>query len=321
MIRHTTTLCRVITMLLIFTFVSLNLFLAAVEVFAEQESRDLSSQHVTPSNMVLIPAGVFEMGSPNAKGSADEYPQHSVSLDAFFLDTYEVTNRQFRKFVKLHRYKTTAEKQGKAWAYVEGNRWTEVPGAWWRKPEGQDSVFASRRGSHPVVTVSWLDAKQYCESVGKRLPTEAEWEYAARAGSTKNVWWGTPQSASHGVGNVADTTHKHEFPDRPWPILESYDDQYVRTAPVGKFPPNAWGLYDMIGNAWEWVSDWYAEGYYAQSSERNPQGPSSGHFKVLRGGSWSTSPEFLGTGVRIFNHPTSRNAAHGIRCAKDAERQ
>ncbi|GJL51811.1 formylglycine-generating enzyme family protein [Candidatus Nitrospira salsa] len=279
----------------------------------------ISTQDGTSTGMVLVPAGMFEMGSPNARGSADEYPQHTVSLDAFYLDIYEVTNRQFRKFVKTNAYTTTAENQGKAWVYVDEERWTEVPGAWWRKPEGAESVFASRRGSHPVVTVSWIDAKRYCEGNGKRLPTEAEWEYAARAGLTKNVWWGKPQSGFQGAGNVADTTHKSEFPKRPWPILEQYDDHYVRTAPVGSFEPNAWGLYDMIGNAWEWVADWYAEGYYAQSPEKNPQGPPKGHFKVLRGGSWATSPEFLGTGVRIFNLPSTRNAAHGVRCAKDVE--
>ena len=272
-----------------------------------------------PHGMVSIPAGMFEMGSSDKHGSADEYPRHTVSLDAFFLDMYEVTNRQFRKFVKATGYKTTAEIQGKAWAYVEDEQWTEVPGAWWRKPEGRASIFASRRGSHPVVALSWEDAKSYCEWVGKRLPTEAEWEYAARAGTATNAWWGGKLSGSREVGNVADQTHKREFSERPWPILEQYDDHYVRTAPVGTFEPNGWGLYDMIGNASEWVADWYGNNYYAQSSRKNPQGPSTGHFKVLRGGSWATSPEYLGTGVRIYNAPRTSNAAHGVRCAKDAE--
>lgn len=290
------------------------------ETWADDSGRSTSAPHSTPHGMVAIPAGVFEMGSTDKHGSADEYPQHTVSLDAFYLDTYEVTNRQFRKFIKSRQYKTIAEIEGKAWAYVEDEQWTEVSGAWWRKPEGQDSVFASRRGSHPVVSLSWKDAKTYCEWVGKRLPTEAEWEYAARANSAVNMWWGNNQSGSRAVGNVADQTHKREFSNRPWPILEQYDDHHVRTAPVGTFTPNTWGLYDMIGNVSEWVADWYASDYYVQSPRKNPKGPLSGHFKVLRGGSWSTPPTYLGTGVRIYNAPTTSNAAHGVRCAKNAEK-
>ena len=210
------------------SLVLLIFFVVNVEGWADDSDRAMSASRTIPHGMVSIPAGLFEMGSTDKHGSADEYPQHTVSLDAFYLDTYEVTNRQFRKFVKASGYKTTAETQGKAWAYVEDTQWTEVLGARWRKPEGQESVFASRRGSHPVVTLSWEDAKTYCEGVGKRLPTEAEWEYAARAGSATNAWWGNRNSGSREVGNVADQTHKREFPDRPWPILEQYDDHYIR---------------------------------------------------------------------------------------------
>ncbi len=295
--------------------VLMGLLSSGVDTWANDSDRVASG----PQGMVFIPAGLFEMGSSDRQGSADEYPQHTVSLNAFYLDKYEVTNRQFRKFIKLTRYKTTAEIQRKAWAYVEGAQWTEIPGAWWRKPEGQDSVFSSKRGSHPVVMLSWNDARLYCESMGKRLPTEAEWEYAARAGSATNSWWGGKDTASRNVGNVADQTHKGAFPDRPWPVLKNYNDDYVRTSPVGTFEPNAWGLYDMIGNVSEWVSDWYAGGYYSTSPRKNPRGPLDGHFKVLRGGSWSTQPTYLGTGVRIYNAPTTSNAAHGVRCAKDVQ--
>mgnify|MGYP000221087921 CR=1 FL=1 len=312
--------CREAVMLVMLMFLVLHFFAIPREVFAEQMDWLRLTQHVAPTNMAIIPAGVFEMGSSDKQGSADEYPSHTVSLNAFYLDTHEVTNRQFRKFVKSSAYKTGAEIQGKAWAYVEDQRWTEVAGAWWRRPEGQVSVWASRRGSHPVVMLTWDDAKAYCEGIGKRLPTEAEWEYAARAGSATNVWLGKAQSGSREVGNVADQTHKQKFSDRPWPILDNYDDHYVRTAPVGTFAPNAWGLYDMIGNVSEWVADWYASDYYAKSPRKNPQGPSTGHFKVLRGGAWSTSPSYLGTGVRIYNAPTTANAGHGVRCAKDVVR-
>ena len=128
----------------------------------------LSEEHETQSDMVLLPAGVFEMGTANPQSGADERPRHMVSLNAFYLDKYEVTNREFRKFVTRHKFKTSAEKLGKAWVYVEDEQWTEEAGAWWKKPEGRQSVFATRRGSHPVVMISWDDAKAYCEGVGKR---------------------------------------------------------------------------------------------------------------------------------------------------------
>ena len=209
-------------------------FFVPVDALAERADLATLTQQAVPKDMVLIPAGLFEMGSANPLAGADEHPRHTVSLSAFYLDKYEVTNRRFRKFVKAKEYETTAEKTKKVWVYIEDEQWTEVSGAWWRKPEGKESVFVSRRGSHPVVTVSWEDAKAYCEGVGKRLPTEAEWEYAARAGSATNAWWGDKHSGSREIGNVADKTHKREFPGRPWPILEHYDDNLCPNGPCGR---------------------------------------------------------------------------------------
>ena len=252
-----------------------------------------------PSGMVLIPAGTFQMGSPDGEGDTDEQPQHAVTLDAFYLDTHEVTNRQFQQFVQANSYKTTAEKDGKAWGYSQGG-WKEISGASWQKPEGEQSVFASGRESHPVVSISWEDANAYCMGAGKRLPTEAEWEYAARSGGTEEVWAGTSveeQLTEYAVYSANSGN---------------------RTTSVGGKKPNGLGLYDMSGNVWEWVADWYAEDYYRNSPTKNPQGPSSGEKKALRGGSWINYPSNLRSALRLGYDPSTRAAYFGVRCAQDA---
>jgi formylglycine-generating enzyme required for sulfatase activity len=266
------------------------------------------------AKMLLIPAGDFMMGS--TKGEADEKPVHRVSLDAFYLDKYEVTNKLFQKFARETGYETAAEKEGKAWAYVQDDTWTEVSGANWRKPEGGETVFVSNREEHPVVSVSWYDAEAYCRWAGKRLPTEAEFEYANRGGTQATYWWGNGNPGSRRVANIADMTNKQRFPGRPWPIMEGYDDGYGRTAPVGSFEPNPFGLYDTTGNALEWTADWYGKEYYERSPSRNPTGPSSGEYRVLRGGSWSSRPPYVRSAFRGFNAPAGRDDVDGFRCAK-----
>lgn len=256
------------------------------------------------------------MGS--TEGDADEKPVHRVALDAFYLDKYEVTNKLFQKFARETGYETTAEKEGKAWAYVQDDKWTEVSGANWRKPEGGETVFVSNRDEHPVVSVSWYDAEAYCRWAGKRLPTEAEFEYANRGGTQTTYWWGDGNPGSRRVANIADRTTKQRFPGRPWPIMEGYDDGYARTAPVGSFEPNPFGLYDTTGNVWEWTADWYGKDYYERSPQRNPTGPSSSESRVLRGGSWFSVPSFVRSAYRSWVRPSSRYADHGFRCAQDA---
>lgn len=268
------------------------------------------------ARMVLIPAGEFRMGSYD--GDAEEKPAHQVSLDVFYMDKYEVTNKLFDAFVRAMGYRTTAEREGKAWAYLRDEKWTEESGADWRKPEGATSVFASNREGHPVVSVSWEDADAYCRWTDKRLPTEAEFEYALRAGTQTKYWWGDGSPGSRRVANIADETNKREFPGRPWPIMEGYTDGYARTAPVGSFEANAFGLYDMTGNAAEWTADWYGEKYYEVSPVRNPKGPSSGQYRVLRGGSWFNGPRTVRSALRTRNTPAYRHAPLGFRCAQDA---
>ncbi len=253
-----------------------------------------------PTGMALIPAGTFQMGSPDGEGSSDEHPQHAVTLDAFYLDTHEVTNRQFQQFVQTNSYKTTAEKEGKAWGYISQDGWKEISGASWRQPEGDRSVFTSGRETHPVVSISWEDAKAYCEGGGKRLPTEAEWEYAARSGGKDEVWAGTSlerQLTEYAVYSANSGN---------------------RTASVGGKKPNGLGLYDMSGNVWEWVADWYAKDYYQASPQKNPKGPSSGAKKALRGGSWFHPPSLLRSANRSWFNPAYRDAFYGVRCAQDA---
>jgi formylglycine-generating enzyme required for sulfatase activity len=266
------------------------------------------------AKMLLIPAGEFMMGS--TEGDPDEKPVHRVSLDAFYLDKYEVTNKLFQKFTRETGYETTAEKEGKAWAYVQDDKWTEVSGANWRKPEGGETVFVSNRDEHPVVSVSWYDAEAYCRWAGKRLPTEAEFEYANRGGTQTTYWWGDGNPGSRRVANIADKTNKRQFPGRPWAIMNSYDDGYARTAPVGSFDPNPFGLHDTTGNVWEWTADWYGKDYYERSPSRNPTGPSSGQFRVLRGESWSYYPLGVRSANRIVITPTKRSINLGFRCAK-----
>ena len=280
------------------------------------QDREITGKDGAP--MVLIPAGEFQMGSPDGEGDKDEHPRHSVALSAFYLDRYEVPNRFFQQFAQQTSYRTTAEQEGKAWALTAAGKPEEVSGAHWRKPEGGETVFDSNREEHPAVSVSWEDAQAYCRWAGKRLPTEAEFEYATRAGTETKYWWGNGNPGSRRVANIGDESAKRQYSD--WTIMTGYDDGYVRTAPVGSFKANPFGLHDMTGNVWEWTADWYEEHFYAKSPQRNPTGPSSGTDKVLRGGSWYYAPGDVRSASRLRVTPTFRNASLGFRCARDSSK-
>jgi sulfatase modifying factor 1 len=206
--------------------------LATANEMPKQADREIIGKD--GAKMFLIPAGDFMMGG--AEGCADEEPVHQVSLDAFYLDKYEVTNKLFQKFVRETSYETTAEREGRAAGVTSGGEWEVIPGPNWRKPEGGKTVFESNREEHPVVSVSWYDVDAYCRWADKRLPTEAEFEYASRAGTRTIDWWGDGNLGSQRAANIADEFAKRQFPDLP--IMAGYDDGYERSAPVGSFDPN-----------------------------------------------------------------------------------
>ncbi|MGB0909893.1 MAG: SUMF1/EgtB/PvdO family nonheme iron enzyme, partial [Nitrospirales bacterium] len=269
-----------------------------------------SSRQAAPESMVLIQKGEFWMGSAPEEvcewdsifkvefclpvRNADYAPRHRVALPAFYLDRYEVTNKEFHEFVKAKGYDTTVGRKGSASAlmkttgFFSGVTWEidAVEQATWEQPEGGRSPSSTELPSHPVVQVSWFDADAYCQWASKRLPTEAEWEYAARAGTETDHWWGSDAPNMRRVGNVSDVYAKTAYGLEP--IFVNYDDGYERTAPVGSYDANLWGIHDMTGNVWEWTADWYDRHYYHENISQNPPGPSSGTDKVKRGGSWHT---------------------------------
>ena len=267
--------------------------------------------------LVLIPAGKFQMGSKfsapeTAKrygGETDyyenEHPRHKATVTKpFYMGVYEVTRGQFEGFVSATSYKTEAEKEGRAYAR-DGKSWDAANGTSWRQPGFEQT------DSHPVVCVSWNDAGGFCRwLVGKtvRLPTEAEWEYACRAGTMTAYQWGDDPDDGKGWCNGTDQAFKAKSPG--WPVF-NWSDGYVYTSPVGSFKANAFGLYDMHGNVWEWSQDWY--GPYANANVRDPQGPASGKFRVLRGGSWCLNPAGCRSASRFRSASGNRYSRGGFR--------
>lgn len=224
-------------------------------------------------SMLQMPAGTFLMGS-NAGGD-DERPERVVNMPAYQIDRYEVTVGEFREFVKATNYRTSAELAGKPF------------GETWRV----DNIGS--RFDHPVRYVSWWDADKYCRWLGKRLPTEAEWEYAARGNDGRTYPWGNDFDPAR-VAPPGDTTPVGFYLNNRSPI----------------------GAYDMAGNVWEWVNDWYRPDYYAQNENDNPQGPPQADQRVIRGGSFTNAPEDLRVTRRIKDDPGSSHRDVGFRCAK-----
>jgi serine/threonine-protein kinase len=274
---------------------------AAPEAFVAGDTRTRETDGMT---MVYVPAGEFEMGS--TEGDDGEEPVHMVALDAFWLDQTEVSVAQFRQFVAATDHETMAEERGGSWAYT-GNGWEEVEGADWAHPRGSAS---QAEDDHPVVHVSWHDADAYCAWAGGRLPTEAEWEYAARGSESLIYPWGNEFDCSR--GNFDDETFLDDY------VVPGGAgcDGYNRTAPVGSFPEGAsWvDAYDLSGNVWEWVADWYGEDYYDQSPRENPTGPISGDYRVLRGGSWYNSVRLVRGANRNRGEPPYTRSSYGFRC-------
>jgi formylglycine-generating enzyme required for sulfatase activity len=252
------------------------------------------------------------MGSPEGIGNLDEHPQHTVFLDAFWIDRTAVTNAMFQTFVRAANYITYAEKGGFGWVLNFSNRnWERVNGANWQYPSGPSSSLEGLE-DHPVVQVSWNDAKAYCEWTESRLPSEAEWEKAARGPDGRTYPWGDQQPAGD-LANFADINLKVSWADK------TINDGYQFTAPVDSFPKGAslYGALNMAGNVWQWVADWYDENYYASSPSINPLGPSSGLYRVDRGGSWNF--EAIPSARRGALNPDDRRYNIGFRCARPAD--
>jgi formylglycine-generating enzyme required for sulfatase activity len=268
----------------------------------------------------LIPAGEFQMGSPDTeKGAADdERPRHRVRITRpFYMGATEVTRGQFRQFIEASHYQTESEKdgQGSGWDERQEN-FVRSPNFTWRRPG-----FA-QTDEHPVVLVSWNDAVAFCEWLSRaedkpyRLPTEAEWEYACRAGTTTRYSSGDDPESLAAVGNVADGAARAKFP--PWRATIGATDGFVFTAPVGRLLPNAFGLYDMHGNVWEWCQDGYDPLYYQRAPVKDPPGPPQASARVFRGGGWVDHPGFFRSAEREGHPPGFRIAHAGFRVALTA---
>lgn len=312
----------------------------------------------TTEGMVYIPGGTFLMGGDNSQASADEYPKHSVKVHAFLMDVTEVTNAQFAAFIKATGYVTTAEK-APDWEALKGSlppgtpkphdsllvaaslvftpsngpvdlknyaswwRWQKE--ANWRQPEGPGSNLKGRE-HHPVVHVSWDDAQAYCKWAGKRLPTEAEWEWAARGGLQDNIYpWGNEHVSA---GSAKTNSWEGDFPYR-----NLQKDGYFKAAPVKSYRPNGYGLHDMAGNVWEWCSDWYHADYYKtlqNGTADNPQGADKSfdpeepfiQKRALRGGSFLCNDSYC-SGYRVSRRmkssPDTGLEHTGFRCVKDVK--
>ena len=293
------------------------------------------------TGMVLIPAGQFQMGSDDF---VDSKPIHTVSINSFWMDEHEVTNVQFAEFVKATGYITVAERKLNPADFpgvpqdklVPGSAvftppagsvslsdplqwWQYVPGANWRYPLG--TTAAKAKDNEPVVQICYEDAAAYATWAGKRLPTEAEWEYAARAGRNNSTYyWGNELKPG---GKWAANIFQGNFPDK-----NTHEDGFSGVAPVKSYGPNALGLYDMEGNVWEWCSDLYRPDYYQQSPVNNPKGPSVSYDPdepglvkhVQRGGSFLCSDQYCiryKAGSRGKGETSSASNNLGFRCVKD----
>ncbi len=320
----------------------------------EGEVRFTSATPPTPNplGMVWIRGGASIMGD---ELRPDEGPVHEIALDGFWMDEHEVTNAQFEEFVKATNYVTVAERTPTAEDFPESMRafikpdqlkagaivftapatpppnldnflqwWNYIHGANWRHPQGPESSLKDRL-NHPVVSVSWEDAVAYAKWAGKRLPTEAEWEYAARGGVGPKVRRTFMWEGNGDLRTKLANTFTGSFP------MIDKASGFHGTAPVKSYPPNEFGLYDMAGNVWEHVNDWYQPDYFQFSPRLNPLGPAKGFDpnepdlpkRVIKGGSWLCSPIYCTgyrPGARMHSDPATGADHTGFRCVKSPER-
>ena len=243
-------------------------------LFTLQQTRTTERMDPYSKGMVFIPGGTFTMGK---RGGDDHSPAHEIKLDAFYIDRHEVTNTQYEDFCR-----ETGRRLPEYWNMAAFHSGPDFP-------------------DHPVVGISWVDAAAYAEWAGKRLPTEAEWEYAARGGL---------EAKDYPLGNQIDTTL----------VNYAFEGRHRGTCPVGSYPPNGYGLFDMAGNVSEWVADFYDAGYYQNSPSKNPKGPKKGKFRVFRGGGWHSGPTCNRVYYRNALPPNWVDINVGFRCVITAHR-
>jgi len=233
--------------------------------------------------MVLIPEGPFTMGS--VEGDPDEAPEHQLYLKSYYIDSKEVTQAEYDRFVRM-------TKRGKPFV-----------------PVFEDDISKIVKPELPAIGMSWNDAGAYCKWAGKRLPTEAEWEKAARGTDKRTYPWGNDDPTSQLANYSVDGK-------RAWQGMSTL-------SPVGSFDEgkSPHGIYDMAGNVWEWVADWYDREYYQKSPEKSPTGPKEGERRVIRGGSWNDPPVAIRTTARVSAEPEYRDRTLGVRCAMDVSRE
>ena len=247
------------------------------------------------SEMVEVPAGPFTMGAvidnPNEWGDTDEEPVHTVDLDAFLIDKYETTAAEFSEFLNAHPHYAPA--------FIETGPAVTI--------EKVDGLYRPREGleRHPANRISWYGADTYCRWRGKRLPTEAEWEKAARGTDRRTFPWGE----QHPDNSLA--TYRRPFSKMGFKAMEPVDSM-----PQGVSP---YGAHHMAGNVWEWVSDWYSDVYYEVSPQKNPQGSEQGEHKVMRGGNWYYKAYYMRTTYRFNDPPETFKVWQGVRCARSAQ--
>jgi formylglycine-generating enzyme required for sulfatase activity len=256
-----------------------------------------------------VPEGEFKMGSivTDKDSYNNERPQHTVFLDSFWIDSTEITNSMFANFVQTTGYKTEAEKLGSGYTLdLNSLSWVNTKGADWRHPRGPSSDI-NGLDDHPVVLMGWNDARAYCTWTNRALPSEAQWEKAARGTDGLKYPWGN-QSPAGNLLNFADQSLAVNWAEK------SVNDGYLYTAPVGHYPMGAspYGALDMAGNVWEWVADGFNETYYSNSPGKNPTGPDSGMIHVLRGGAWNDKARDVRASIR--NSDPGFTSSFGFRC-------
>jgi len=287
-------------------------------------------KRASTDGMVYIPGGEFLMGTDSREGypSDGEGPVRNVGVSSFYMDTYAVTNKQFEQFINETSYVTDAEKYG--WSFVfnqfvsketfkkvsqkvlQTPWWLVVNGAYWKQPEGLDSTVQGRE-DHPVVHISWNDAAAYANWAGKRLPTEAEWEFAARGNLEQQIYpWGNELNPNG--------EHRCNIWQGTFPTHNAAEDGFMGTAPAKYYPPNGFGLYQAAGNVWEWCSDWFTSNPSIPNTA-DPSGPEAGTSRVMRGGSYLCHESYCNryrVAARTSNTPDSSTGNLGFRCVKDS---